>query len=182
MARGEQKMVAVRRDVPALKVPDGTPVTLHRDTFVNITQDMGGNFTVTANGQMLRIDGTDADAIGQQPMKLEFDPPEPDGSIREEDLWKALRTIFDPEIPVNVVDLGLIYGCDVIRRNGERVVQVRMTLTSPACGMGPVLVGDVEKRLSMVPNVDSVEVSLEFDPPWDRDMMSDEARLELGLY
>ena len=182
MARGEQKMVAVRRDVPALKVPDGTPVTLHRDTFVNITQDLGGNFTVTANGQMLRIDGTDADAIGQAPMELHFEAPAADGGVRQADLWEALRTIYDPEIPVNIVDLGLVYGCDVIQRDGHNVVQVRMTLTSPVCGMGPVLVGDVEKRLSMVPNVDRVEVSLEFDPPWNRDMMSDEARLELGLY
>lgn len=182
MNSDEQKMVAVRRDVPARKVPDGTPVTINRDTFVNVTQALGGSFTVTVNGQMLRIDGTDADAIGQQPMEFHFEPPEEDGSVRQEDLWEVLGTVYDPEIPVNVVDLGLIYGCDVIRRDGENVVQVRMTLTAPTCGMGPVLVGDVEHRLSLVPNVDRVEVSLEFDPPWSRDMMTDEARLELGIY
>ncbi len=93
-----------------------------------------------------------------------------------------LRTVFDPEIPVNVVDLGLIYGCDVIRRDDQNVVQVRMTLTAPTCGMGPVLVGDVEDRLSLVPNVDKVEVELMFDPPWSRDMMSDDALVELGLF
>jgi probable FeS assembly SUF system protein SufT len=93
-----------------------------------------------------------------------------------------LHTIFDPEIPVNIVELGLVYGCDVIRRDNRNVVQVRMTLTAPTCGMGPVLIGDVEYRLGRVPNVDLVEVELVFDPPWSRDMMTEEAQLELGLF
>ena len=94
----------------------------------------------------------------------------------------ACRTVHDPEIPVNILDLGLVYGCDVIRREDKNVVQVRMTLTAPNCGMGPVLVGDVEDRLAKVPNVDEVEVALLFDPPWSRDMMTEEAQLELGLF
>src|SRR5690606_17455440 len=98
------------------------------------------------------------------------------------DLDKVLDTIFDPEIPISILELGLVYGCDVIRRDDQNVVQVRMTLTAPTCGMGPVLVSDVEYRLRRVPNVDKVEVALVFDPPWSRDMISEAAQVELGLF
>lgn len=178
----EQQTVVTTRDVPARLVPAGTPITIHKDTFVNIRQALGGSFTVTVNGNMARIDGTDADAINQQPLTLDFDPPESDGHVRRSDIDQVLRTIYDPEIPVNIVELGLVYGCDVIQRDGKNVVQVRLTLTAPTCGMGPVLVGDVEYRLKRVPNVDIVEVALVFDPPWNRDMMTEEAQLELGLF
>lgn len=178
----EQRTVVVSRDVPARRVPSGTRITIKKNAFVNLRQALGGTYTVTVNGNMARIDGTDADAIGQQPLELDFDAPEADGTVRDEDLQKTLKTIYDPEIPVNVVDLGLVYGCDVIRRGDQNVVQVRMTLTAPTCGMGPVLVGDVEDRLAKVPNVDKVEVALVFDPPWSRDMMTEEAQLELGLF
>ena len=181
-ASTEQRTVVVSRDVPARLVPDGTRITIHKNSFVNLRQALGGTYTVTLNGNMARIDGTDADAIGQAPLELDFDPPEADGSVREADLNTALGTIFDPEIPVNILDLGLVYGCDVIRREDKNVVQVRMPLTAPNCGMGPVLVGDVEDRLAKVPNVDEVEVALLFDPPWSRDMMTEEAQLELGLF
>ena len=181
-ASTEQRTVVVSRDVPARLVPDGTRITIHKNSFVNLRQALGGTYTVTLNGNMARIDGTDADAIGQAPLELDFDQPEADGSVREADLNTALGTIFDPEIPVNILDLGLVYGCDVIRREDKNVVQVRMTLTAPNCGMGPVLVGDVEDRLAKVPNVDEVEVALLFDPPWSRDMMTEEAQLELGLF
>ena len=181
-ASTEQRTVVVSRDVPARLVPDGTRITIHKNSFVNLRQALGGTYTVTLNGNMARIDGTDADAIGQAPLELDFDPPEADGSVREADLNTALGTIFDPEIPVNILDLGLVCGCDVIRREDKNVVQVRMTLTAPNCGMGPVLVGDVEDRLAKVPNVDEVEVALLFDPPWSRDMMTEEAQLELGLF
>ena len=177
-----QRTVAVTRDIPARLVPDGTRITIHKNSFVNLRQALGGTYTVTINGNMARIDGTDADALGQEPLDLHFEPANADGSVREEDLWHALSTIFDPEIPVNVVDLGLVYGCDVIRRDGENVVQVRMTLTAPNCGMGPVLVGDVEERLAKVPSVDKVEVDIVFDPPWSRDMMTEEALIELGMF
>ena len=178
----EQRTVVVNRDVPARLVPDGTRITINKNSFVNLRQALGGTYTVTVNGNMARIDGTDADAIGQTPLELHFEPPSEDGSVRDDELWKTLATIYDPEIPVNIVDLGLVYGCDVIRRDENNVVQVRMTLTAPNCGMGPVLVGDVEDRLAKVPNVDAVEVALIFDPPWSRDMMTEEAQLELGLF
>lgn len=178
----EQRTVVVQRDVPARLVPVGTRITIKKDSFVNLRQALGGSYTVTINGNMARIDGTDADAIGQHPLTLNFAPAEPDGSVRQDDLDYVLKSVFDPEIPVNIVDLGLVYGCDVIRRDDQNVVQVRMTLTAPNCGMGPVLVGDVEDRLAKVPNVDAVEVALLFDPPWSREMMSEEAQLELGMF
>lgn len=174
--------VVVQRDVPARIVPDGWRTTIPENSFVNVQQALGGTYTVVYNGQMMRIDGTDADAINQEPSEFSFDPPREDGKPREQDLWNVLRTIYDPEIPVNVVDLGLVYGCDVIQRDGQNVVQVRMTLTAPTCGMGPVLVGDVEDRLALVPNVDQVEVELVFDPPWSREMISEEGLVELGLF
>ncbi|MEY1662793.1 putative Fe-S cluster assembly protein SufT [Isoalcanivorax beigongshangi] len=182
VAAREQRTVALTRDVTARRVPTGDPVTLPAFSFVNLRQSLGGTFTVTFQGNMMRIDGTDADALGMEPLQLEFEPPAADGSVRQSDLDHVLDTVFDPEIPVSILELGLVYGCDVIRRGEQNVVQVRMTLTAPTCGMGPVLVADVEYRLRLVPNVDLVEVELVFDPPWSRDMMSDAALIELGLF
>ncbi|WP_111655829.1 putative Fe-S cluster assembly protein SufT [Isoalcanivorax indicus] len=182
MSQQEQRTVVVNRDVAARRVPAGTPVTIPKNSFVNLRQALGGTFTVTWNGNMLRIDGTDADAIGQQPLELTFEPAETDGSVRMSDVERTLDTIFDPEIPVSIQSLGLVYGVDVIQRDGKNIVQVRMTLTAPTCGMGPVLVSDVEYRLARVPNVDAVEVALVFDPPWSRDMISEEAQVELGIF
>ena len=147
----EQRTVIVQRDVPARKVPDGTRITIPKNSFVNLRQALGGTYTVTINGNMARIDGTDADAIGQEPLELNFAPANEDGSVRQDDLDNTLQTIFDPEIPVSIKELGLVYGCDVIQRDGQNVVQIRMTLTAPNCGMGPVLVGDVEDRLHQSP-------------------------------
>lgn len=179
---GEQRTVVTSRDVAARLVPVGTRITIPKNSFVNLRQALGGTYTVTINGNMARIDGTDADAIGQQPLELEFEAGNEDGSVREDDLWYALKTVFDPEIPVNIVDLGLIYGCELQQEDGQNIARVSMTLTAPNCGMGPVLVGDVEDRLARVPNVDRVKVELVFDPPWSRDMMTEEAQLELGMF
>jgi probable FeS assembly SUF system protein SufT len=160
-------------------VPVGTKITIPAGSFVTLTQALGGNYTVVHNGNMARVDGTDAGALGLQAETLEF--PEADGDpIREEDIWMALRTIYDPEIPVNLVDLGLIYSVKI--NKAEQSVVVDMTLTAPACGMGPVLVSDVKYRTAMVPNVKDVKVELVFDPPWSRDMMSEEAQLETGMF
>jgi probable FeS assembly SUF system protein SufT len=172
-------MVVTQRDCAARLVPVGTPITIPKDTFVTITQDLGGNYTVTVNGNMARIDRTDADALGCEPYDLEFTAPA-DGRIDEAQVWQALRTIFDPEIPVNIVDLGLVYAVSVDQDTGR--VSVRMTLTAPGCGMGPVLVGDVEYRVGKVPFVEDVEVELVFDPPWTRERMSEEAQLATGMF
>lgn len=172
-------MVVAVDDCPARRVPDGTPLTIPKDTFVTITQSLGGNYTLTYHGQMVRVDGTDAAALGLESQELDFTPPE-DDQIHEEQIRYALSTVFDPEIPVDLVNLGLIYSVD-IDQSSKRVT-IEMTLTAPACGMGPVLVGDVERRVGKVPNVESVQVNLVFDPPWTREMMSEEAQLETGMF
>lgn len=175
----ERRMVVAERECPARMVPAGTKTTIPAGSFVTLSQALGGNYTVIYQGNMLRVDGTDASALGLQAEELTF--PAADGdNIREEDIWAALRTIYDPEIPVNLVDLGLIYGVSI--NANDKTVQVNMTLTAPACGMGPVLVSDVKYRVAKVPNVHNVNVELVFDPPWSREMMSEEAQLETGLF
>lgn len=138
---------------------------------------MGGTYTVVHNGNMARIESEDADALGLEPEILSFDTPS-DGKVSETQVWEALRSVHDPEIPVNIVDLGLVY--EVAIKDAE--VDVEMTLTAPGCGMGPVLIEDVKRRLARVPLVEGTQVKLVFDPPWSRDRMSAEAQLELGLY
>jgi probable FeS assembly SUF system protein SufT len=173
----ERRMVVTTRDVDARLVPVGTPLTIPADTFVTLTQTLGGNYTVIHNGNMARIDGTDADAIGFEPEVLRFDAVEGDAIVKDQ-VWQALDTIFDPEIPVSIVALGLVYDVQI---KGS-IVKINMTLTAPGCGMGPVLVDDVKYRVAKVPNVESVEVELVFDPPWHREMMSEEAQLETGMF
>jgi probable FeS assembly SUF system protein SufT len=154
-------------------------IVIPEGQFLSITQDLGGNYTVTWQGNMLRIDGTDAEAIGREPETLEFEPCA-SGDIKEDQVWLALESIYDPEIPVSLVSLGLIYSVELDQAASH--VNIRMTLTAPGCGMGPVLVGDVEYRVGKVPNVKQVNVELIFDPPWSKEMMSEEAQLETGLF
>lgn len=175
----ERRILTTSRDCPARLVPVGDPVTIPAHTFVTLTQSLGGNYTLVYNGNMVRVDGTDADALGLEPLELEFETPA-DGQISEAHVWTALHTIFDPEIPVDLVNLGLIYAVAINQDSGR--VNIQMTLTAPGCGMGPVLVGDVEYRVAMVPNVKEVAVELIFDPPWHREMMSEEAQLETGMF
>lgn len=173
----EKRMVVAHAACPARLVPSGTPATIPAGTFVTINQALGGNYTVTVNGNMMRVDGTDAEALGLEAEHIEFEAHD-DEVVREDQVRQALRTIYDPEIPINLLDLGLIYGIDI---DGGRVT-IHMTLTAPTCGMGPVLISDVKYRVAKVPNVTSVEVDLVFDPPWSRDMMTEEAQLEAGLF
>ena len=175
----EQRMVSTARDCPARLVPVGDPMTIPANNFVTITQSLGGNYTVVYQGNMLRVDGTDADALGLEKYELSFEDPG-DGRIHEEQIWQALETVYDPEIPVNLRALGLIYSLKVDQHTGR--VTIEMTLTASGCGMGPVLIGDVKHRVLLVPNVKSVEVELVFDPPWHREMMSEEAQLETGMF
>lgn len=175
----QQKMIVTQRVCPARRVPSGEAVTIPGGEFLTLNQSLGGNYTVTWKGNMLRVDGTDADAIGQEPEKLEF-IDDGSGRISEEQVWQALDSIFDPEIPISLVSLGLIYSVAIDQEH--RAVTIEMTLTAPGCGMGPVLVSDVKYRVAKVPNVNSVEVRLVFDPPWSREMMSEEAQLEAGIF
>ena len=175
----QQTMVVTQRACPARRVPSGEPLIIPKGEFLSINQALGGNYTVTWQGNMLRIDGTDGDAIGQQAEVLEFED-DGSGNINEDQVWQALDSIYDPEIPISLVSLGLIYGVAISQETGT--VDIRMTLTAPGCGMGPVLVSDVRYRTAKVPNVKTVKVELVFDPPWTREMMSEEAQLESGMF
>lgn len=164
-------------------IPVGDRVTIPAGTVGYITQALGGSFTVFVDGNLFRVAGIDADAIGKEPVL----PPSLPENATEDDvenlLWEQMKTVYDPEIPVNVVDLGLIYKCDMQRDDdGKRVVDVSMTLTAPGCGMGDILVDDVRSKLELVPSIDRVNVELTFDPPWNHNMMSEVARLETGMF
>lgn len=175
----ERRLISTTRDCAARLVPTGDPVTIPGNTFVTLTQSLGGTYTVIFNGNMARIDSEDADVLGFEPEHLTFEPPA-DGQISSAQVQEALTSVFDPEIPVNIADLGLIYDVEIDQSRGH--VAVVMTLTAPGCGMGDVLVADVKRRVGQVPFVQDVSVDLVFDPPWSRDMMSEEAQLELGLF
>ena len=174
--------VRFERDCAAVLVPQGDHVTLPAGSAGYITQALGGSFTVFVEGNLFRIAGADADAIGKEPSEpLELPEDAGDDAV-EQLVWKQLRTCFDPEIPINVVDLGLVYAAVVSHRDdGQRLVEVRMTLTAPGCGMGDILVDDVRTKLEMIPTVAEADVELVFDPPWTRHMMSEAARLETGM-
>jgi probable FeS assembly SUF system protein SufT len=172
----------VQRDVKAVAIPAGVEVNLKLGSVGYITQALGGSFTVYIDGNLFRIAGHDADAIGKKAAQAPEVPP----GASEEDIknviWQQLKTCFDPEIPVNIVDLGLIYECDVSRnQDASRTVDIKMTLTAPGCGMGEVLVADVRDKVQLVPTVAQANVELVFDPPWNQSMMSDEARLQTGM-
>jgi probable FeS assembly SUF system protein SufT len=170
------------RDVEVTAIPYGDKIPLKAGTTVIITQALGGSFTgVTDMGYMVRIEGKDADAIGEE---VQAAPTvQPLGERPVEDLvWEQLRTCYDPEIPVDIVELGLVYECQVTPRpEGGHAVHVRFTLTAPGCGMGDYLKMDIERKLSSIPGVGQVEVEVVLDPPWDMSRMSDAARLQLGL-
>lgn len=170
------------RKVGAIIIPAGDNVELPEGTTGFITQALGGSFTIYVEGNLFRVAGTDADAIGKEPVPPPRVPENATDKDIESVIWQQLKTCYDPEIPVNIVDLGLIYRCDVkARPDGQRSVDVAMTLTAPGCGMGDVLVQDAQEKIAVIPTVADVQVELVFDPPWNQSMMSDEARLQTGL-
>jgi probable FeS assembly SUF system protein SufT len=174
--------IVFERDCAAVMVPQGQEVTLPAGQNGYITQALGGSFTVFVDGNLFRIRGADADALGKEaPAALALDEQASDADV-EKVVWQQLRTCFDPEIPINVVELGLVYECIVSHRDdGARKVEVKMTLTAPGCGMGDILVDDVRTKLEMIPTVAEADVELTFDPPWNQSMMSDVAKLETGM-
>lgn len=174
--------VTLERDVNAVIIPIGESVTLRSGTSGFITQSLGGSFTVYVEGNLFRIAGADADALGKEPVPPPAVPENATDDDIEAVIWAQLKTCYDPEIPVNIVDLGLIYRCEIESlHNGERSVSVDMTLTAPGCGMGEILVQDAQEKIAVIPTVADVRVDLVFDPPWNQSMMSDEARLQTGL-
>jgi probable FeS assembly SUF system protein SufT len=172
------------RDVEAAVVPVGTKVTLQKGEQAYITQSLGGSYTVIVNGNMFRIDGKDADALGMQgeakPAAAAAGPVT--AEQLEKQVWDALKTCYDPEIPVNIVDLGLIYDCHLTPAGQNSFkADVKMTLTAPGCGMGPMLAQDVQNKLLNLEPIDEANVELVWDPPWNQGMMTEAAKLQLGL-
>jgi len=175
--------VELTRDCNAVRIPAGDPVVLPAGTPVDITQTLGGSYTVHATGGLFRIAAKDADALGLTPAS----DPTPEtavmaGVLNEELIWSALRTCFDPEIPVNIVDLGLVYDMKVaLLPTGRSTVSVKMTLTAPGCGMGGVIAGDAQQKILALPGIEEALVEIVWDPPWHHSMISEQGRKVLGL-
>ena len=178
--KGESRTVL--RDLEVAAIPYGEKIPLKAGATVFLTQSLGGSFTVmTDMGYMVRVEGKDADAIGEQLAATES-PVDLAGKSVQELAWEQLKTCFDPEIPVNIVDLGLVYQCDVAEiPEGGSKVEVRFTLTAPGCGMGDYLREDVKSKLLTIPGVKEVDAQVVFEPQWNQAMMSDAARLQLGM-
>jgi probable FeS assembly SUF system protein SufT len=178
------------REVRAIEIPQGTPAVLDAGTHVRITQQLGGSYTVMSEyGQLLRIDPKDADAIGKEVAAGMSTGAggatgaDADDTPLADRVWSELRTCYDPEIPVNIVDLGLVYNCEVVPLpEGGNRVDIKMTLTAPGCGMGPVLASDVKSKVEALPGVAAAEVEVVWDPQWNQNMMSEAARLQLGFF
>jgi len=169
------------RDLEATQIPSGQKSAVVKGTKGRIVQALGGSYTVlTQDGYMLRIEGQDGDAIGQQ----KIEGPSLEGLSTEEKIWAQLKTCYDPEIPVNIADLGLIYACEIsdFPDGGGHRVEIKMTLTAPGCGMGDVLKAEVERKLLMLEEIKDVRVELVWEPAWNRDLMSDAAKLKLGMF
>ena len=181
MAHSHEPFV-IQREVDAVMVPSGHAIKLQPGLAGFISQALGGSFTLYIEGNLYRLAGADADAIGHEPVLAPQLPP----NATEEDVralaWQQMKTFYDPEIPINIVDLGLIYECDVsANEDGSRSVDVKMTLTAPGCGMGEILVQDVKEKIQQIPTVREARVDLVFDPPWTRQMMSPAAQLQTGM-
>jgi probable FeS assembly SUF system protein SufT len=183
MRSHENEPVVIYRDVRAVQVPAGAEMTLKTGQAGYITQALGGAFTLYVDGHLYRIAGEDADALGKEVVR----PPELPENATDQDVlkavWDQLRTCYDPEIPINIVDLGLVYDCEVKpKEDGTRCIEVKMTLTAPGCGMGEILVDDARDKIERIPTVGEARVELVFDPPWNQSMMSEAARLQTGMF
>jgi len=178
----ENEPIVVQRDVKAVVIPAGVEVKLRTGQAGYITQSLGGSFTVYVEGNLFRIAGEDADAIGKELAKAPELPPDATDEDLRNLVWEQMRTCYDPEIPINIVELGLVYSCEVTHNDdGTRDVALQMTLTAPGCGMGEVLVQDVKEKVERIATVRKVDVELVFDPPWNQSMMSEAARLQTGM-
>ncbi|MEA2339692.1 MAG: hypothetical protein QOE82_3699 [Thermoanaerobaculia bacterium] len=178
--------VTLTRNAEAVMIPSGEKVLVPEGAHATITQSLGGSYTlITERGLMVRISGKEVEAIGKPVENLpELAPPgeEIEPAKLEEMVWDQLKTCYDPEIPVNIVDLGLVYLCELEDADGAKNVKIKMTLTAPGCGMGPVLASDVKSKVESLPGVKEAEVEVVFDPVWDRSMMSEAAKLQLGMF
>ena len=177
-----QEIVTLSRDIVAVRVPAGDNYALPAGTECRITQALGGSFTIFIEGHLFRVEGKDADALGKTLSEELSLPADATNADVEKLVMAQLRSCYDPEIPIDIVELGLIYECRVESHNeNSRKVSVKMTLTAPGCGMGEILVNDVRGKLLRIPTVTEAQVELTFDPPWNQSMMSEAARLQAGL-
>ncbi len=177
-----QAEIELSRDCEAIQIPQGTTVTLPAGTRVTVTQSLGGSYTVaTEAGYLFRITEANADAIGCEAAPKPV-PSQTAGEVDEAAVWDQLKTCYDPEIPVNIVDLGLIYDCSIVHQeSGKARVSVKMTLTAPGCGMGPTIAAEARMRVESIPGVSEANVELVWDPPWDQSMISEAGKMKLGL-
>ena len=173
----KNKEFTILEDVNVYSVPDGVKTFLKKGTDGIIAQALGDNFTIIVEGNMYQLKGIDAEAIGDE--KREIDS---NNFANEEEIWNVLHTCYDPEIPVNIVDLGLVYNCEIKDNSDGVEILIQMTLTAPGCGMGPVIADEVKQKLLSLSGAKSVDVELVWEPQWNQDMMSDAAKLQLGLY
>ncbi|WP_102156854.1 putative Fe-S cluster assembly protein SufT [Coxiella endosymbiont of Rhipicephalus microplus] len=177
----KKEIVVLSRDTTAILVPSGMPIRVLQGTEVTVVQNSGDTFTVNIFGNLVRIEGKDADALGKA-IQTPLNNLPSDATIKDK-VWAQLSMVFDPEIPVNIVELGLVYACDIEQlEEGTFRVVIEMTLTAPGCGMGLVLVEDVKRKILAIPEVSDTAVEIVFDPPWNREMLSDVAKLQLGVF
>ncbi len=177
------KTVELKRDCPAVQIPSGAPHTLPAGTAVDITQTLGGSYTIHSGGALYRVAPADADALG---IDANATPAaartKADGPVDEKQVWDTLRTCYDPEIPVNIVDLGLVYDLLIEPQpSGHSLVSVKMTLTAPGCGMGATIAGDAQQKLLHLPGVEEAVVEIVWEPPWHQSMITEQGRKILGL-
>ena len=171
------KEFIILQDVVVHSVPDGIKTTLKKGMSGLISQSLGDNYTVVVEGNMYQVNGIDGEAIGEEKRQVDSN-----NFANEEEVWNVLHTCYDPEIPVNIVDLGLVYNCQITEQDEGVNILIQMTLTAPGCGMGPVIADEVKQKLSSLSGAKEVEVELVWEPQWNQDMMSDAAKLQLGLY
>ncbi len=171
--------IILSRECDAVQIPSGHPIVLPAGMSVVITQSLGGTFTVATPGGLARIDLKDSDALGLDPEKG-IEKIQVTGDLQEA-VWNQLKTVFDPEIPVNVVDLGLIYDCTLNAADGKTSVLVKMTLTAPGCGMGPTIAADARAKILALDGIEEADVELVWDPPWNQSMISEAGKMKLGI-
>lgn len=179
----DSESITLSRDIVAVRIPMGDKFSLPEGTQCRITQALGGSFTIYVEGHLFRVDGADADALGKTAGTDLSLPQDASDAEVEAMVMQQLRSCYDPEIPIDIVELGLVYECrlDPLESGEGRKAYVQMTLTAPGCGMGDYLVADVREKLLKVPTIVEAQVELTFDPPWNQSMMTEAARLQAGL-
>lgn len=175
--------IELSREVEAIQIPSGDTILLPAGTRVIITQSLGGSYTVATDHGLARISSRNADALGLEKKDAGNEVPATPltGDELEKAVWEAMKTVYDPEIPVNIVDLGLVYDCGITKEEESTVIQVKMTLTAPGCGMGPTIAADAQGKIMGIPGVDEARVEIVWDPPWNQGMISEVGRMQLGM-